>query len=123
MTNLLASTFIALTLWITQTAPAVSEPVRLKVAAVHREPFVFLRNGNISDGFSIELWQEIAKRNRYNFDWQLEEKFPELLRKVEKAEVDLAIANISATDSNMKVSGRLEHEKSAMALSSRRFFG
>ena len=103
MTKILTAVFIALTLWFTPTAPAISEPLRLKVATVHREPFVFLRNGNISDGFSIELWQEIAERNRYNFDWQLEEKFPELLRKVEKAEVDLAIANISITSEREKI--------------------
>ena len=84
--------------------PVTASPAAvLKVGTVHREPFVFLKNGKVSDGLSTDIWEEIAKRNNYNFTWQLEEKFPELLRKVEKSEIDLAIANISITSKRERV--------------------
>ena len=108
MIKILRPALLAITLWLTIIAPALSQPAlsqqaSLKVATVNREPFVFLKDGKIANGFAIELWEEIAKRNNYRFNWALEQQFPELLRKVEAAEVDLAIANISVTSERERV--------------------
>ena len=84
-------------------SPVKAQTANLNVGTVHREPFVFLKNGEVSDGFSIELWEEIAKRRGYKFTWILEQKFPELLKKIEAGTQDLAIANISITSERERV--------------------
>ena len=103
MRKLLSGSILALTLCVGLSGWSLAQSAPLKVGTVHREPFVFLQKNKITDGFSIELWKEIADRNGYVFNWQLEEKFPELLEKVERAQVDLAIANISITSGREKV--------------------
>ncbi len=102
MKKILLNSFLVLTLWFVFEGPAFSQTPRLKIGTVHREPFVFLKNNRVADGFSVELWEEIAARKNLEFDWQLIETFPQMLEKVERSEIDLAIANISITSDREK---------------------
>lgn len=102
LTRYLTLFCLGMVLWSGGITPLHAQE-KLKVATVHREPFVFVQNGRISQGFSVDLWEEIARRNGYQFDWQLEEMFPRLLEKVTKSDVDLAIANISITSERERI--------------------
>jgi polar amino acid transport system substrate-binding protein len=60
------------------------------------DPFV-VRTGNAYSGFSIELWQEIARRNGWTTAWAYHDTLPPLLQDVRDQRVDVAIAGISVT--------------------------
>jgi len=84
-------------------APALSAPdgVRadqpLIVSTVERPPFTFFENGQPARGFSIELWQEIARRIGREYRYQPAESFSDMLQQVRDRKADLAVANISIT--------------------------
>ncbi len=59
-------------------------------------PFV-MRQDNGYTGFSIDLWQALARQAGMRFRFAESGPLPELLESVEKREVDLAIAAISIT--------------------------
>ena len=68
----------------------------LQVASVERAPFVVER-GTGYIGYSIELWDEIAKELGVEYRLTVYDTFPEMLDKVKQKEADLAIANITIT--------------------------
>jgi polar amino acid transport system substrate-binding protein len=59
-------------------------------------PLVNHQNNQYS-GYSIDVWEEVAKRNNYQTNWVLKNTVDELLSSVSNKEVDLAIASISVT--------------------------
>lgn len=60
------------------------------------DPFV-VRTGTTCDGFSIQLWDEIARRNGWTTQYVWEDTLPPLLDDVESRRVDAAVAGISIT--------------------------
>lgn len=60
------------------------------------DPFV-TRNGETYGGFSIDLWNEIARRNNWTTKYVWHDDLKPLLSDTEKASVDAAIAGISIT--------------------------
>jgi len=92
---LLCSLLISILLGFTSIAHA--EPSEFNVLTIERQPFVIKKENGAVTGFSIELWHEIAKRNDYKYQIQLEDQFPVMLDKVANNQADLAIANISIT--------------------------
>ncbi len=75
----------------------------LIISTVERQPFIFYqKNGEIS-GFSADIWDEIAKRNGWDYIWQKEDSFPSMIESVVSARSDVAIANISMTSEREKI--------------------
>ena len=74
----------------------------LQIATIERPPFAMQEGGNLT-GFSIELWEQIAEDLDLEFEYQLQDEFGVMLEKVESEEVDLAIANISITQTREEV--------------------
>lgn len=68
----------------------------LKVASVERAPFV-IKRGTGYIGYSIELWDAIAKEIGVNYEMQLHDTFPEMLNSVKNKQADIAIANVTIT--------------------------
>jgi len=68
----------------------------LKVGIKPLDPFV-VRNGDTYSGFSIELWDEIARRNGWQTAYVWHDTLAPLLDDVSAANVDVAIAGISIT--------------------------
>ena len=66
------------------------------IATVDRQPFVMQNNGRLA-GFSIDLWQKIAREIGVNSEFKVVPTFREMLDLVNKGKVDAAIANISIT--------------------------
>src|SRR5262249_20951937 len=81
------------------TAPAAftqpQEP-KLQVATRLIKPFVFEESGQLT-GFSVELWQEIAKDMNVTSEFLIKPTVVELLDSVMLQEVALGIATISVT--------------------------
>lgn len=76
--------------------PLYLQAQELNVKTIERKPFVFIQGENLS-GFSIDLWEEIAWDNKWDFTYHEATSFVELLRSTRDQTSDLAIANISAT--------------------------
>lgn len=73
---------------------------------IERKPFVYYdtdQNWWELTWFSIELMEEIAKRNDIEYTYQVEETFAEMIDNVSTATVDLAVANISITSAREKI--------------------
>ncbi len=60
-------------------------------------PFVELRDDGTVEGFSIDLWNEIAERNGWTTEWVQAETVGDLLEVVASGDADAGIAGISVT--------------------------
>ncbi|MCB9461355.1 MAG: transporter substrate-binding domain-containing protein [Anaerolineaceae bacterium] len=69
----------------------------LVVATKLIEPFVMEDDAGNLTGFSVDLWNEIARRIGVNFKWMRYETVGELIDAVESRQTDAAIAAISIT--------------------------
>ena len=77
-----------------------SQPLRVVIKPL--EPFVFV-DGAVYRGFSIDLWQEIAARLGWSYEWQLVETVKDQLDAVEQNQADIAITGISITSDREEV--------------------
>jgi ABC-type amino acid transport substrate-binding protein len=68
----------------------------IKVGIKPLDPFV-TRNGTQYHGFSIDLWNEIARRNSWQTSYVWHDTLPPLLRDVQTSTVDVGIAGITIT--------------------------
>jgi polar amino acid transport system substrate-binding protein len=68
----------------------------IKVGIKPLDPFV-TRNGDRYHGFSIDLWNEIARRNSWQTSYLWHNTLPPLLTDVQTATVDVGIAGITIT--------------------------
>lgn len=68
----------------------------LRVATRLVKPFVFEENGNLT-GFSVELWQAIAKQLNVTSEFVVKPTVRDLLASVNNHEANLGIAAISIT--------------------------
>lgn len=74
----------------------------LKVGIKPLDPFV-LRNGDGYRGFSIDLWNEIARRNGWKTDYVWDDTLPELLNGVRTSTIDVGISGITITKDREQV--------------------
>lgn len=74
----------------------------LRVGTIERTPFV-VKRGTGYIGYSIELWDAVAKELEITYELVIFDKFRDLLLAVENGEVDIAVANISITSSREEV--------------------
>jgi polar amino acid transport system substrate-binding protein len=93
MKKLIASLFLCL---LASSSFAQLQPESLRVATRLVKPFAFEENGKRT-GFSIELWNEIAKQMNVKSEFIVKPTVKELLDAVKSKEVDLGIAAISIT--------------------------
>ena len=76
----------------------MAQPSKENLAVATRlvRPFVFEEKGKLT-GFSVELWQEIAKQINAKTEFTVKPTVRELLDSVKSQEVALGIAAISIT--------------------------
>jgi polar amino acid transport system substrate-binding protein len=75
-----------------------ADPRRVRVATKPLAPFVtFTDKGASEEGFSIDLWTEVADRNDWETEWVHTDTVEEVLSAVDSGTADLAIAGISVT--------------------------
>lgn len=68
----------------------------LKVGIKPLDPFV-IKTGERYSGFSIELWDEVARRNNWTTSYVWHDTLPPLLDEVAASKLDVGIAGISIT--------------------------
>ncbi len=76
-------------------APAIGQDLR--IATVERPPFAMMGDDGEVTGFSIDLWNALAADMGQSSRIEMAPSFPEMLHRVERGEVDGAVANISIT--------------------------
>jgi polar amino acid transport system substrate-binding protein len=74
----------------------------IKVAVKPLDPFVS-RTGDQYHGFSIDLWNEIARRNSWQTSYVWHDTLPPLLTDVQTSAVDVGIAGITITKDREQV--------------------
>jgi len=74
----------------------------LIVDTIERIPFSYHDENHQLVGFSVELWEEIAKQSKLDFTWQETKTFSELTNNVFENKSDVAVANISVTSHREK---------------------
>ncbi len=107
--------------------PAAQGPLRVAIAPV--APFVIPQTAT-PEGFSIDIWNEVARRLHVDFAWRPVGTQPELLAAVQRGDADVAIAAITMTptreksvdfslpyfDSGLQIMVRAQNDSSVMAL-------
>lgn len=68
-----------------------------KVGVIERPPFAEKVEEGVWSGYSVELFEEIAKRKNLNFEFTEETVFADMLTNVSSNTTDIATANISIT--------------------------
>ncbi len=76
------------------TALAPGRPLRVVTAPI--APFVFNDQGRLT-GFSVDLWNAVARRAGLEFSWTLGPSLTDLLGAVQRGDADVAIAAIAIT--------------------------
>lgn len=76
-------------------APQPDQPVRVVTKPL--EPFVIENSDGSLSGFSIDLWEEIARRLNLQFEWVEVQSVADQLQAVQDGKADVAIAGISMT--------------------------
>ena len=72
------------------------EQQAFSVAIIERPPFV-MKQGTGYIGYSIELWDAIAKELNLEYEVKVFDSFPEMLSSVKDKQSDVAISNITIT--------------------------
>jgi ABC-type amino acid transport substrate-binding protein len=82
-------------------APAgAQEPLRVYTKPI--EPFAFQKNGQAT-GFSIELWERVARAAGLEYQLTWVKTVPELIEALKSGQADVAVAAISVTSDREKV--------------------
>jgi ABC-type amino acid transport substrate-binding protein len=84
----------------TNTRSATSNPLRVAIAPV--APFVLPQETATPQGFSIDIWNEIARRMQVGFSWHRAATQAELLASLQRGDADVAIAAITMTPEREK---------------------
>jgi len=74
----------------------------LIVGTIERPPFMFHSGGALT-GFSVELWDQIAKEIPVTYRWREYQQFSDMINDTVARKNDLAIANISITSDREKI--------------------
>jgi len=74
----------------------------IRVAVKPIEPFVIIRDGNLT-GFSIDLWEDVARELGAETEYVVVSTVPEILEAVNATKVDAGIAAITITADREKV--------------------
>jgi polar amino acid transport system substrate-binding protein len=74
----------------------------LRVAIAPVAPFVLRKTGT-PEGFSIDIWNEVARRMHVDFEWHPVASEADLLPTVQHGDADVAIAAITMTPEREKV--------------------
>lgn len=82
-------------------SPAAHPGSPLRVAIAPVAPFVLPQTAT-PEGFSIDLWNEIARRLHLDFTWKILPEQPALLPALQRGDVDVAIAAITMTQDREK---------------------
>lgn len=77
--------------------PIVTPQENVRIGTIERPPLVIKNTDGSLSGFSIELWNLIAKELELNSTFQEFDVFSEMIDAVEQGSVDASIANISVT--------------------------
>jgi polar amino acid transport system substrate-binding protein len=75
---------------------------KVKVATKIASPLVMDKDGTL-EGFSIDLWKEISKRNNFETEFSLKTNVKEMLDSITNLENDAAISAISQTADREKI--------------------
>ena len=78
-------------------ATDAAPPTPISVAIKPLDPFVVKRDDGSYAGYSIDVWQEIARRNNWSTTFVWTETVKDLLANVQDGKVDAGIAGLSMT--------------------------
>ncbi len=86
--------------------PASASPAApaktLQVAIKPAKPFAYEEDGKWK-GLSVELWESIARKNKWQFQWVPTKTVPEALSAVQAGKVDVAIGALSITEEREQI--------------------
>jgi polar amino acid transport system substrate-binding protein len=84
---------------------AASKPaptVTLRVAVKPAKPFAFEEGGQWK-GYSVDVWNSVAEKNNWRFEWVPTETVPQALSALQAGKVDVAVGALSVTEEREKV--------------------
>lgn len=83
-------------------ADAATGTAAMQVAVKPAKPFAFEEGGQWK-GFSVELWDAIARKNNWNYTWVPIDTVPKALTSVQNGQTAVAVGALSITEEREKV--------------------
>lgn len=74
----------------------------LKVGVAGNEPFVFKTHGAVSGGIAIEIWEDIALEENWEYDYQKFDNTNEALKELGRNDLDIVVGPLSITSSRLE---------------------
>ena len=102
MTKFIKTALPTLIILLLVPSASAAQASSLKVAIKPLTPFV-MKTGDGYDGFSIDLWNEIARRNGWHTEFVWRDTVKDLLEVVKRGEADAGISGISMTKEREEV--------------------
>lgn len=88
---------------VAASAPAsAASPRTLRVAIKPAKPFAFLQDGQWK-GYSVDVWQAVAARYQWRFEWVPMDTVPQALAAVQAGQADVVVGAISVTEERERV--------------------
>jgi ABC-type amino acid transport substrate-binding protein len=83
-------------------ATLATTPAQMQVVIKPAKPFAYEENGQWK-GFSVELWEAIARKNNWQYQWVPAKTVPEALTAVQSGKAAVAVGALSITEEREKV--------------------
>jgi polar amino acid transport system substrate-binding protein len=88
---------------VAEAAATPAKPVTiLRVGIKPAKPFAYEEGGHWK-GYSVDLWQAIAQKNHWQFEWVPYETVPQTLESLQQGKTDVAVGALSITEEREKV--------------------
>lgn len=84
-----------------QEQPSISNIGELRVGVAGSEPFVFPNNTS-SNGIALEIWEEMAKKKSWDYQYKIYDSVEDALRALNKGELDVVVGPISITSQRLE---------------------
>lgn len=74
----------------------------LKIGVAGSEPFVFTTDGDVSGGIAIEIWEDIALEENWDYEYHIFDSTDKALRKLGRNDLDIVVGPLSITSNRLE---------------------
>ncbi|MGO3237573.1 MAG: transporter substrate-binding domain-containing protein [Psychroflexus halocasei] len=74
----------------------------LKIGVAGNEPFVFTTDGDVSGGIAIEIWEDIALEENWDYEYHIFDSTDKALRKLGRNDLDIVVGPLSITSNRLE---------------------
>lgn len=74
----------------------------LRIGVAGNEPFVFKTDGAVSGGIAIEIWEDIALEENWDYEYQTFDSADKALKQLSRNDLDIVVGPLSITSNRLE---------------------